>query len=198
MTSGSIISGMPYFSQSARSRAMFSTHCRKIPGFVRNHEEVRNHAGRVELNGRQDGGARVLQHRPNLPMPDAIVGVAKIGSQHQRRPCLVASGLQEIGLAIVELNGVGASFHENPDHSPDVLEPIQESRLVGDAVVDRNVQTPSIAKQAMHARLAGNAHSWFVLTLRRTRQGVSSTGRVSPQGWPRCRTGPCRGPRSTS
>ena len=130
---------MPYFSQSARSRAMFSTHCRKIPGSSGIHEEVHNHAGRVELNGRQDGVVRVLQHRPHLPMPDAIVGVAKIGSQHQRRPCLVASRLQEIGLAVVELNGVGAGFHENVDHSADVIESIQESRLVADAVVDRDV-----------------------------------------------------------
>ena len=53
MTSGSIISGMPYFSQAARDAAMFCDALPEQVRLVRQHEEVHHHAGRVHLAARR-------------------------------------------------------------------------------------------------------------------------------------------------
>ncbi|MNZ80934.1 hypothetical protein D3C78_995880 [compost metagenome] len=49
-----------------------------------------------------------MQHRPHFTVTRGVISVADVGTHHQGRFIALRRALQQIRLAVVHLNGVGA------------------------------------------------------------------------------------------
>ncbi|MNN66980.1 hypothetical protein D3C81_1825850 [compost metagenome] len=85
-------------------------------------------------------------------MRSGVVGVAHVQAHDQRGFVAPGALLQQSGLAVVELDGVGARRDQLVHDSGHVFQAVQESGFVADAVVDGDVQAAPGGQQAVQAR----------------------------------------------
>jgi hypothetical protein len=96
----------------------------------------------------------IVQHRPHFTVTCGVIGVADVGTQHQRR-FFLRHLLQQVSLTIVNLNSIGLRGDEAAHHGADIFKPNQKIRFVGDAVIDSDIETFSIVKQSIKPDLMG-------------------------------------------
>ncbi len=78
--------------------------------------------GGVHLQRGEDRRFRVVQHRPHLTVARGVIGVADVGAHHQRRLFALRRALQQLRLAVVDLNGVGARGDQVAHHPFDIFQ----------------------------------------------------------------------------
>jgi hypothetical protein len=121
-------------------------------GLIGQHEEVDHHAGRVALHGRQHRVVLVLQLGPHHAVQRGVVGIAHVDAHHQRGLAAARAVLQQVGLAVVELDRVGAGGQELLHDLGHVFQAVEEGGLVAHAVVQGDVQAATVGEQAVEPR----------------------------------------------
>ncbi|MNY23859.1 hypothetical protein D3C86_1575420 [compost metagenome] len=91
-------------------------------------------------------------------MARGIIGIAHVDTHDEGRLVALRPLLQQIGLPIGHLNGIGTGLDKPAHGLRHILQPDKEARLVANPVINGHIEAAAIAKQPVHARLFRNPH----------------------------------------
>lgn len=80
---------------------------------------------------------------------------------HRQRRFPSRNTLPQIGLTIIDLNGIRLSGEQVVHHAFNILQSDKQIRRIGNTVIDGHIQTFFLLKQTIHAHVIGDLHNVF-------------------------------------